>query len=188
MVELAWIWQRYQPDAAHVRWFRERAGPTGPPHAQGDGGGLGPQAAHCVMAVRRRRCCPGGRGDEAASLTNRRTTFARACRGLWLIGPRGRRRCPAWCFTAVYTEWRRPLGALPSRMRDSGRDQSPPDVRFAGRPAGTRALPWTTPTNEHRLTEKPSCEAGHMTASDPIKSLLNYLARRRPSTYAFCQK
>ena len=29
MVELAWIWQRYQPDAAHVRWFRERAGPTG---------------------------------------------------------------------------------------------------------------------------------------------------------------
>lgn len=29
MVELAWVWQRYQPDAAHVRWFRERAGPTG---------------------------------------------------------------------------------------------------------------------------------------------------------------
>ena len=29
MVELAWIWQRYQPDAAQVRWFRERAGPTG---------------------------------------------------------------------------------------------------------------------------------------------------------------
>jgi transposase len=29
MVELAWVWQRYQPDAAPVRWFRERAGPTG---------------------------------------------------------------------------------------------------------------------------------------------------------------
>lgn len=29
MVELAWIWQRYQPDAAHVRWFRDRAGAAG---------------------------------------------------------------------------------------------------------------------------------------------------------------
>jgi transposase len=29
MVELAWLWQRYQPDAAQVCWFRERAGPTG---------------------------------------------------------------------------------------------------------------------------------------------------------------
>jgi transposase len=29
MVELAWIWQRYQPDAALVRWFRERANSAG---------------------------------------------------------------------------------------------------------------------------------------------------------------
>jgi transposase len=29
MVELAWIWQRYQPNAAQVRWFRERAGLAG---------------------------------------------------------------------------------------------------------------------------------------------------------------
>ena len=29
MVELAWLWQRYQPDSAHVRWYRERAGITG---------------------------------------------------------------------------------------------------------------------------------------------------------------
>jgi transposase len=29
MVELAWLWQRYQPEAAQVRWFRERAGPAG---------------------------------------------------------------------------------------------------------------------------------------------------------------
>jgi transposase len=29
MVELAWLWQRYQPDAACVRWYRERAGATG---------------------------------------------------------------------------------------------------------------------------------------------------------------
>ena len=30
-------------------------------------------------------------------------------------------------------EWRRPPGALPSRMRDHGGDSVPPDVRFAGK-------------------------------------------------------
>jgi transposase len=29
MVELAWLWQRYQPASAQVRWFRERVGTTG---------------------------------------------------------------------------------------------------------------------------------------------------------------
>src|SRR3954469_20750963 len=29
MVELAWLWQRYQPGAAQVVWFRERVGATG---------------------------------------------------------------------------------------------------------------------------------------------------------------
>jgi transposase len=29
MVELAWLWQRYQPGAAQVRWFRERVSGTG---------------------------------------------------------------------------------------------------------------------------------------------------------------
>jgi transposase len=29
MVELAWLWQRYQPGAAQVVWFRERVGSTG---------------------------------------------------------------------------------------------------------------------------------------------------------------
>jgi transposase len=29
MVELAWLWQRYQPEAAQVAWFRERTGATG---------------------------------------------------------------------------------------------------------------------------------------------------------------
>ena len=28
MVELAWLWQRYQPGAAQVAWFRDRAGST----------------------------------------------------------------------------------------------------------------------------------------------------------------
>jgi transposase len=29
MIELAWLWQRYQPASVHVRWYRERAGTTG---------------------------------------------------------------------------------------------------------------------------------------------------------------
>jgi len=29
MVELAWLWQRYQPGADQVRWFRERVIGTG---------------------------------------------------------------------------------------------------------------------------------------------------------------
>ncbi|MFZ1011309.1 MAG: IS110 family transposase [Candidatus Sulfotelmatobacter sp.] len=29
MVELAWLWQRYQPGSAQVLWFRERVGATG---------------------------------------------------------------------------------------------------------------------------------------------------------------
>src|SRR6185295_10059169 len=29
MVELAWLWTRYQPDAVQVCWFRERVGTTG---------------------------------------------------------------------------------------------------------------------------------------------------------------
>lgn len=29
MVELAWLWQRYQPGTAQVAWFRERVGSTG---------------------------------------------------------------------------------------------------------------------------------------------------------------
>jgi transposase len=30
MVELAWLWTRYQPAAAQVCWFRERVGSSGP--------------------------------------------------------------------------------------------------------------------------------------------------------------
>jgi transposase len=29
MVELAWLWQRYQPGSAQVGWFRERAAKAG---------------------------------------------------------------------------------------------------------------------------------------------------------------
>jgi hypothetical protein len=53
-----------------------------------------------------------------------------------------------------------------SRMRDSGWDQLPPDVRFAGKPAETRAPPWITVSPYQLLTETPSCEAGHMEETD----------------------
>jgi transposase len=29
MIELAWLWQRYQPGSAQVSWFRERVSGTG---------------------------------------------------------------------------------------------------------------------------------------------------------------
>ena len=59
------------------------------------------------------------------------------------------------------------LELSPSRMRDSGWDQLPPDVRFAGEALQKmRAPPWIAIYLNQPLTEKPSCEAGHMTASD----------------------
>src|SRR6476620_3730599 len=56
---------------------------------------------------------------------------------------------------AVLLELSRP------RMRDSGRDQLPPDVRFAEKPAEMRAPPWITVRQHSLLTEAPSCEAEH---------------------------
>ena len=50
---------------------------------------------------------------------------------------------------------------------DSGWDQLPPDVRFAGEALQKmRSPPWIAIDLNQPLTEKPSCEAGHMTASD----------------------
>ena len=55
------------------------------------------------------------------------------------------------------------LELSPSRMRDSGWDQLPPDVRFAGEALQKmRAPPWIAIYLNQPLTEKPSCEAGHV--------------------------
>ena len=75
------------------------------------------------------------------------------------------------------------LELSPSRMRDSGWDQLPPDVRFAGEALQKmRAPPWIAIYLNQPLTEKPSCEAGHMTAPDQccinVRKLLSI--RRRP--------
>src|SRR5262252_6210391 len=51
------------------------------------------------------------------------------------------------------------LELSPSRMRDSGWDQLPPDVRFAGEALQKmRAPPWIAIYLNQPLTEKPSCE------------------------------
>ena len=65
-------------------------------------------------------------------------------------------------------------------MRDSGRDQIPPDVRFAGKPAEMRAPPWISSPHQF-LTEIPSCEAGHVAAPDQCCSnVRKFLPWRRP--------
>jgi hypothetical protein len=53
----------------------------------------------------------------------------------------------------------------------------------AGIVLGTRAAETILASGHVR----PHKQAGHMIASGPIKSLLNQLASRRPSTYAFRQ-
>src|SRR4029077_12083788 len=56
-----------------------------------------------------------------------------------------------------------------SRMRESGWDQLPPDVRFAGKSAEMRALPWITDCPHQLLTEMPSCEAEHTAARPTLR-------------------
>ena len=75
MVELAWLWQRYQPDSANVRWYRERAGTTGA-RMRKVMVGTGAKAAGLALAVRHPRLGARRRGNEAGIL----------------IGPAGRAR------------------------------------------------------------------------------------------------
>src|ERR1700731_1345053 len=67
-----------------------------------------------------------------------------------------------------------------SRMRDSGWDQLPPDVRFAGKPAEMRAPPWITDCPHQLLTEMPSCEAGYIDARPPTVSSSKSSCYARP--------
>jgi len=56
-------------------------------------------------------------------------------------------------------------------MRDSGWDQLPPDVRFAGEALQKmRAPPWIAIYLNQPLTEKPSCEAEHMAAPTSLQT------------------
>src|SRR5580700_6261977 len=63
-----------------------------------------------------------------------------------------------------------------SRMRDSGWDQLPPDVRFAGKPAEMRAPPWITDCPHQLLTE-------NMAAPTNAALVKKVLANSEPSTH-----
>ena len=77
----------------------------------------------------------------------------------------------------------RSLGALPSPNADSGRDQLPPDVRFAGKPAETRGSGLDHGLPNQLLTETASGEAGHREATDQNVSSPQNPCPRGPSTY-----
>src|SRR5215475_8957392 len=74
------------------------------------------------------------------------------------------------------------LELSPSLMRDSGWDQLPPDVRFAGEALQKiRAPPWIAIYLNQPLTEKPSCEAEHMAAPTSLQTRRKALpTRSRP--------
>src|SRR5688572_3971609 len=101
MVELAWLWQRYQPGAAQVVWFRERVGKTGRRLRKVMVVALARKLLialwrYATDGVARGRCYEAC--DRAVSRTPGRTAAEPGC-------PRERRRCPAWRFATVYTEW-----------------------------------------------------------------------------------
>jgi hypothetical protein len=58
--------------------------------------------------------------------------------------PRKRRRCSAWRCGAVYAEWCRSLGALPSQCGTVVGIDSRRMRGLQGKPAETRAPPWIT--------------------------------------------
>ena len=69
-------------------------------------------------------------------------------------------------------------------MRDSGWDQLPPDVRFAGEALQKmRAPPWIAIYLNQPLTEKPSCEAEHTAAPTNAALVKKVLANSEPSTH-----
>src|SRR5271170_2573057 len=81
--------------------------------------------------------------------------------------------------SAVFTEWWRSFEALPSRMRDSGRDRDPAGCEVSrGSPAGKRAHLGSA-SAEELLTEEPSCEAVDMTAPETFSQLNETLDKGR---------
>jgi hypothetical protein len=90
--------------------------------------------------------------------------------------PRERRRCPAWRFGAVFTEWCRSLEALPSRMWDSGRDHHPAGCEVSREALQQESSPRIV-VGRKTLTEESSCEAEHMAAPTTAASVKKTLAK-----------
>ncbi|SMP79394.1 transposase [Novosphingobium panipatense] len=55
MIQLAWLWLRYQPDAALTRWFHETGKPQRRARSKGRDRRAGAQAARCLVELRDRR-------------------------------------------------------------------------------------------------------------------------------------
>src|SRR5579863_2121655 len=131
--------------------------------SQNHGGGAGSKTADRAVEVRHRRCSARRRGLKTCHLIGSAnpacaaTQSSPAIRGNVTVVRHGA-TVPSTKSGAVLLELSR------SRMRDSGWDQLPPDVRFAGKPAETRVPPWITICPHQLLTEIPSCEAEHMAA------------------------
>jgi hypothetical protein len=71
MVELAWLWLRWQPDSTLSAWLRERGRESRWPDPKDHDRGPGQQASHCPMALCQGRRHSGGSEDEDGI----RTTF-----------------------------------------------------------------------------------------------------------------
>lgn len=170
MVELAWLWQRYQPGAAQAAWFRERTGSTGRRVRKVmvvalarkllialwrfAVDGVVPEGATMKPAVYKFR-------DRAAlRLQSRPVTEGTSPLSGVVLQCRLHRVVPFLWSSPVPNagQW---LGIIP------------PDVRLAGRPCRKRAHLGSQIRKP--LTEESSCEAGHMHASDTIKITLDIL-------------
>jgi hypothetical protein len=66
MVELAWLWLRYQPGSALARWFTERVGDDPRPHPQDHRRRPGQEAAGRPVALRHHRAGTRRRAPEAS--------------------------------------------------------------------------------------------------------------------------
>jgi hypothetical protein len=143
MIELAWLWQRYQPRSAQVSWFRERAAGTGRRMRKVMVVAMA-AAPDRLVAVRDPGRGARGRGHKPRVLI-RLTACARTQSGT----PSGagiriqggvavvRQESAVSQSGAALLELSRP-----ERGTVVG-TSSPPDVRFAGKcPAVTRTPPW----------------------------------------------
>ena len=118
MVELAWLWQRYQPGSAQVSWFRERVGGTGRRMRKVMVVAMARRLLIALWRFATRAWCRKGAIMKSGRLIGLpvepelRSSMGMRSKGVSpLSGLALERRLIEWC---------RPLGALPSRMRDRG--------------------------------------------------------------------
>jgi len=71
MIQLAWLWLRYQPGSELAEWFRERVGTFGRAHTADRHCGHGAQAVDRALALRRDGGDPGWRRDPGGDNSRR---------------------------------------------------------------------------------------------------------------------